>query len=205
MTMVAASFRWRSPPCSTGCGAASARIAGLVIAAIGLAVASLGLRYGLGITKEHGIQTSLLIVSAATLFSDGRPEHLDHGYLKAFCVMIGSGVGFAARYRVGIPIRRRAGVDILILSACRSLRIRVEVRHHAAGPFVVAAIAGTCTCWVLSVPHRESMTPIGCARISLHCPAACPATAPRRSLRALSAASESASTRLASDNGRQQA
>ncbi len=122
-----------------------AEIAGLVIAAIGLAVASLGLRYGLGISKEHGIQPSYLIVSAATLFTMVALNIWTTGYLKAFCVMIGSGVGFAVGYWVGIPNPGAAlaseHLDIIRLPFFAHPGWKFDITLLA--PFVVAAVAGT--------------------------------------------------------------
>ena len=123
-----------------------AEIAGLVIAAIGLAVASLGLRYGLGITKEHGIQTSYVAVSAATLFTMVALNIWTSGYLKAFCVLIGSGVGFLVGFAVGLPNPAAAA-----LASEHIDFIRLPFHSHPGwsfditllAPFVVAAVAGT--------------------------------------------------------------
>lgn len=122
-----------------------AEIAGLVIAAIGLAVASLGLRYGLGISKEHGVQPAYVAVSAATLATMVALNIWTTGYLKAFCVLIGSGVGFAVGYAIGLP-----GPSADLASEHIDF-IRIPFHYHPGwqfditllAPFVVAAVAGT--------------------------------------------------------------
>jgi NCS2 family nucleobase:cation symporter-2 len=120
-------------------------IAGLVIAAIGLAVASLGLRYGLGVSKEHGIQPSFVLVSSATLLTMIALNIWTEGYLKAFCLLIGSGVGYVVSIVVGIPNPSAAA------SSEHLEFIRLPFNVHPGwqfdfallAPFVVAAIAST--------------------------------------------------------------
>jgi NCS2 family nucleobase:cation symporter-2 len=122
-----------------------AEIAGLVIAAIGLAIASLGLRYGLGITKEHGIQPHYVIVAGITLGTMVVLNIWTSGFLKASCVLIGSMVGFIAGYAIGLP-NPTAGLVHEPLDF-----IRFPFHSHPGwqfditllAPFVVAAIAGT--------------------------------------------------------------
>jgi xanthine permease XanP len=120
-------------------------IAGLVIAAIGLAVASLGLRYGLGITKEHGIQPSFLIISGTTLVVMIALNIWTEGYLKAFCLLIGSAAGYLASTVVGVSSPSAA------LASEHFDFVRLPFVSHPGwnfdlellAPFVVGAIAGT--------------------------------------------------------------
>ncbi len=118
-------------------------IAGLVIAAIGLAVASLGLRYGLGISKE-GIQPSYVIVSATTLLIMIGLNIWTGGYLKAFCVLIATGVGLAVSMVVGLPNPSAAVStgDLQLVRFPFSSHPGWQFDIALLAPFVVAAVAG---------------------------------------------------------------
>jgi NCS2 family nucleobase:cation symporter-2 len=120
-------------------------IAGLVIAAIGLAVASLGLRYGLGLSKERGgIEPSYVIVSGTTLLIMIGLNIWTEGYLKAFCVLIASLVGFALSMALGIPNPSAT------IATEQLAWVRFPFHAHPGwqfdfalvAPFVVAAVAG---------------------------------------------------------------
>jgi xanthine permease XanP len=120
-------------------------IAGLVIAAIGLAVASLGLRYGLGVSKEHGIQPPYVMVFATTLLVMIALNVWTEGYLKAFCLLIGSAAGYLVSTIFGVTSpSATAGLEHLDF-------MRVPFGSHPGwqfdlsllAPFVVGAIAST--------------------------------------------------------------
>jgi NCS2 family nucleobase:cation symporter-2 len=120
-------------------------IAGLVIAVIGLSVASLGLRNGLGLSREHGIQTDFLVISSVSLFIMLGLNVWTRGYAKSFCVLIGSFTGTVMCIAWGL-------VDVASKVPSSSLlTLRFPQLDHAfwqfdpvlIAPFAVAAIAGT--------------------------------------------------------------
>jgi NCS2 family nucleobase:cation symporter-2 len=120
-------------------------IAGLVIAAIGLAVASLGLRLGLGVTKDNGIQFPFVAVFATTLLTMIALNVWTEGYLKAFCLLIGSAAGYLVGLAAGV-----GGPSAAIASEHLDF-IRLPFASHPGwqfdlpllAPFVVGAIAST--------------------------------------------------------------
>jgi xanthine permease XanP len=120
-------------------------IAGLVIAAIGLAVASLGLRYSLGVTKENGIQLSYVIVSATTLLVMIGLNIWTEGYLKAFCLLIGSAVGSLVSIALGVsgPAASLAAEHFDFIRPPFSSHPGWQFDLSLLTPFIVAAIAGT--------------------------------------------------------------
>lgn len=120
-------------------------IAGLVIAVIGLSVASLGIRSGLGITKEFGVRTDYLVIAGVSLFVMLGLNVWTRGYTKSFCVLIGSTVGSAMCMAWGLT-------DVTANLPTGSLLVlRIPQLDHAfwqidpilIAPFTVAAIAGT--------------------------------------------------------------
>jgi xanthine permease XanP len=120
-------------------------IAGLVIAVIGLSVASLGIRSGLGISKEFGVRLDFLAIAGISLFIMLGLNVWTHGYTKSFCVLIGSTVGSILCMVWGLT-------DVSAKLPTASLFVlRVPQLDHALwqvdplliAPFAVAAIAGT--------------------------------------------------------------
>jgi NCS2 family nucleobase:cation symporter-2 len=120
-------------------------IAGLVIAIIGLSVASLGVRSGLGITNEQGVRLDYLWIAGVALSVMIGLNVWTRGYLKSFCLLIGSSVGTVLCLATGI-------VDLSTkLPSGEQPLLRLPTLHHAGwefdpiliAPFAVAALAAT--------------------------------------------------------------
>jgi xanthine permease XanP len=120
-------------------------IAGLVIAILGLALASIGVQYSLGIDNGQSIKPEYVIVAAASLATMSILNIWTKGYGKMFCVLIGIVVGYVASFAVGI-------LDIpSIFSDAGTQLVRVPELPHVGwsfdvyllAPFVVAALAAT--------------------------------------------------------------
>src|SRR6202044_3804217 len=77
-------------------------IAGLVIAIVGLALASLGVRYSLGIDNGQAVKPKYIVVAGASLATMCILNIWTKGYGKMFCVLIGIAVGYVASFAVGI-------------------------------------------------------------------------------------------------------
>ena len=110
-------------------------IAGLVIAILGLALASIGVQYSLGIDNGQPIKPDYVIVAGASLVTMSVLNIWTKGYGKMFCVLIGMVVGYITSFAVGIldfePYfggKRRANLSI---AARRSHRL--VIRHLSAG------------------------------------------------------------------------
>src|SRR5215471_2353241 len=71
-------------------------IAGLVIAIVGLSLASLGVRYSLGLGEHQGVQPAYLAVAGISVVTMIVLNIWTKGYTKMFCVLIGTVVGYAA-------------------------------------------------------------------------------------------------------------
>jgi NCS2 family nucleobase:cation symporter-2 len=121
-------------------------IAGLVIAIIGLSVASLAVRSGLGITEEQGVRLDFLAIGGISLFVMIGLNVWTHGYLKSFCLLIGSTVGTILCLATGV-----IDLSSKLLPSESALALRVPGLHHSLwsfelvlmAPFAVAAIAAT--------------------------------------------------------------
>jgi len=120
-------------------------IAGLVIAIIGLSVASLGVRSGLGITEDHGVRLDYLVIASVVLSVMIGLNIWTHGYLKSFCLLIGSSVGTVMCLAWGL-----IDLSSKVPSGAQFV-LRVPSLHHPMwefdvvliAPFAVAAIAAT--------------------------------------------------------------
>jgi NCS2 family nucleobase:cation symporter-2 len=78
-------------------------IAGLVIAVVGLSLAGLGVRYGLGINEQQQkINTDYVIVASISLATMIVLNIWSKGYGKMFCVLIGMVVGYFVSAVLGI-------------------------------------------------------------------------------------------------------
>jgi NCS2 family nucleobase:cation symporter-2 len=77
-------------------------IAGLVIAIVGLSLASLGLRYGLGITDRNGFEPTHLAIAGISLVTMIVLNIWTKGYAKMFCVLIGISVGYVGSAALGL-------------------------------------------------------------------------------------------------------
>ncbi len=92
---------YRAASKASACAAPS-EIAGLVIAILGLALASLGVSYGLGIDNGGSIKPDYVIVSGIALATMCILNIWTKGYGKMFCVLIGIVVGYVASFAIGI-------------------------------------------------------------------------------------------------------
>jgi NCS2 family nucleobase:cation symporter-2 len=119
-------------------------IAGLVIAIVGLSLALLGARYGLGIGAEGRIDPDALTVAGITLATMIILNVWTKGYLRIFCSILGMAVGYAASFALGL-LHPSAAVPAGGLPLLRLPRFDVMDWDFNAGmlaPFAVVAIAG---------------------------------------------------------------
>jgi len=121
-------------------------IAGLVIAVVGLTLAGLGVRYGLGINaQQQKINPDYVIVAGVSLVTMIVLNIWSTGYGKMFCVLIGMMVGYAVSAGLGI-------FDLASTIPEEGLRvIRLPRLQHMGwsfdpvlvAPFAVASLAAT--------------------------------------------------------------
>ena len=120
-------------------------IAGLVIAIVGLSLASVGLRYGLGITEGNRIQPVFPVIAGLSLTTMVVLNVWTRGYAKMFCALIGVIVGYAASAALGV-------LDLSAMTPVQGLSLwrlpdfgHIEYKFEALAlaPFVVAAIGST--------------------------------------------------------------
>ncbi len=120
-------------------------IAGLVIAIVGLSLASLGVRYSLGIDSSQSIKPEYVIVSGVSLVTMCILNIWTKGYGKMFCVLIGIVVGYVASYLVGVldlsAIAPKTGLVLFHLPRLDHIGWSFDV--FLLAPFVVAALAAT--------------------------------------------------------------
>lgn len=120
-------------------------IAGLVIAIVGLSLASVGLRYGLGITEGNRIQPIFPVIAGLSLITMVVLNVWTRGYAKMFCALIGVIVGYAASAALGV-LDLSAMIPVQGLSLWRLPDVgHIEYKFDALAlaPFVVAAIGST--------------------------------------------------------------
>lgn len=120
-------------------------IAGLVIAILGLALASIGVQYSLGIDSGQSIKPEFVIVAGASLVTMSILNIWTKGYGKMFCVLIGIVVGYIASFAVGILDFQSifAGVGAQIVRLPRLPHVGWSFDIYLLAPFVVAALAAT--------------------------------------------------------------
>jgi xanthine permease XanP len=121
-------------------------IAGLVIAVVGLTLAGLGVRYGLGITAEQQkINTNYVIVAGISLSTMSVLNIWSKGYGKMLCVLIGMLVGYAASAALGIfdlaRIVPEGGLSVVRLP--RLSHVGWSFDAVLVAPFAVASLAAT--------------------------------------------------------------
>jgi xanthine permease XanP len=120
-------------------------IAGLVIAIVGLALASLGVRYSLGIENGQPIKPEHMIVAGSSLATMCILNIWTKGYGKMFCVLIGIVVGYAASFAVGIldlsAIVPDSGVVLFRLPRLDHVGFSFDI--YLLAPFMVASLAAT--------------------------------------------------------------
>jgi len=120
-------------------------IAGLVIAIVGLSLASLGARYSLGIDSSQSIRPEYVIVSGVSLATMCILNIWTKGYGKMFCVLIGIVVGYFVSYLVGVldlsAIVPKTGLVLFHLP--RLDHVGWSFDAYLLAPFMVAALAAT--------------------------------------------------------------
>jgi NCS2 family nucleobase:cation symporter-2 len=120
-------------------------IAGLVIAILGLSLASIGVQYSLGIEGGQPVRTDYLIVAGASLATMSILNIWTKGYGKMFCVLIGIVVGYAASAALGI-----LDIKSIIVGSGEQIFRLPHLNHigwsfdpYLLAPFIVAALAAT--------------------------------------------------------------
>jgi len=120
-------------------------IAGLVIAIVGLALASIGLRYSLGITSGRGIQPAFIAVAGISLTTMVVLNVWTKGYARMFCALIGLIVGYAASAAFGVldlsAVMPDGGLSALHVPDFGTIEYKFDAL--ALAPFVVASLAST--------------------------------------------------------------
>ena len=120
-------------------------IAGLVIAIVGLSLASLGVQYSLGLDNSQSIKPEYVIVSGISLATMCVLNIWTKGYGRMFCVLIGIVVGYGVSYAVGIlnlsAVIPASGVVPFRLPRLDHVGFSFDVLLLA--PFMVAALAAT--------------------------------------------------------------
>jgi xanthine permease XanP len=121
-------------------------IAGLVIAVVGLTLAGLGVRFGLGIdAQQQKINPDYVIVAGISLATMIVLNIWSKGYGKMFCVLIGMTVGYAVSAVLGIfdlaRIVPEGGLSVVRLPQLEHVGLSFDPMLVA--PFAVASLAAT--------------------------------------------------------------
>lgn len=120
-------------------------IAGLVIAIIGLSLAVLGVRYGLGITNSRTVEPRYCAVAGIALTTMVVLNVWASGAPKMFCALIGIAAGFAASMVLGVfdpsALVPQHGFSLLRFPDLGQLDWKFDI--SCVAPFGVAAIAAT--------------------------------------------------------------
>jgi NCS2 family nucleobase:cation symporter-2 len=120
-------------------------IAGLVIAIVGLSLAVYGMQFMLGITIDHEVRPTYLVISGFTLATMVILNIWTKGYTKLFCVLIGVVAGYAASAFAGVldvsGVIPEGGLAILHVPDVANFGWRFDATLLA--PFAVAALATT--------------------------------------------------------------
>ena len=120
-------------------------IAGLVVAILGFALASIGVRYSLGISNGEAIKPTYVIIASLSLITMVVFNIWSKGYGKMFCVLIGIFIGYVTSAAFGI-------LDLSTEFSKENLYIiRIPWPNHFAFrfdfflfiPFLVASLAAT--------------------------------------------------------------
>ncbi len=118
-------------------------IAGLVIAVVGLSIAVLGVRYGLGGGANTGMTSKYLAILAISLTTMVILNIWTKGYLRMFCLLLGMSVGYAASAALGLldfsAVIPSEGFRLLRFPSLQLLQWRFDASLIA--PFAVVAIA----------------------------------------------------------------
>ena len=121
-------------------------IAGLVIAVVGLSLAGLGVRYGLGISgQEPKINREYVAVAGISLATMSALNIWAKGYSRMFCVLIGMLVGYAVSAMLGMvdlaEIVPEGGLSVVRLPQLQHVGWAFD--PVLVAPFAVAALAAT--------------------------------------------------------------
>jgi xanthine permease XanP len=120
-------------------------IAGLVIAVVGLSIAVLGVRYGLGGAANNGMTSEYFAIFAISLTTMVILNVWTKGYLRMFCLLLGMVVGYAACAALGVldffATVPKGGLPLLRFPSLHLLQWRFDASMLA--PFAIIAIAGT--------------------------------------------------------------
>jgi NCS2 family nucleobase:cation symporter-2 len=118
-------------------------IAGLVIAIVGLSLATYGMQFMLGITSQHEVRPVYLVISGFTLVTMVVLNIWTKGYTKLFSVLIGVVAGYASSAFAGVldisGVIPEGGLAILHLPNIANFGWRFDATLLA--PFAVAALA----------------------------------------------------------------
>ena len=118
-------------------------IAGLVIAIVGLSLATYGMQFMLGITSQHEVRPMYLVISGFTLVTMVVLNIWTKGYTKLFSVLIGVVAGYAASAFAGVldisGVIPEGGLAVLHLPNIANFGWRFDATLLA--PFAVAALA----------------------------------------------------------------
>jgi NCS2 family nucleobase:cation symporter-2 len=120
-------------------------IAGLVIAILGLALASIGVQYSLGIDNGQSIKPDYVIVAGVSLVTMSGLNIWTKSYGKMFCVLIGMVVGYIASFAIGILTFSAifSGMSVQVFRLPHLAHIGFSFDIYLLAPFAVAALAAT--------------------------------------------------------------
>jgi len=131
-------------------------IAGLVIAVVGLSIAVLGVRYGLGGGANTGMTSKYLAILAISLATMVILNIWTKGYLRMFCLLLGMSVGYAASAALGLldfsAVIPSEGFRLLRFPSLQLLQWRFDASLIA--PFAVVAIASILNL-TANVPYAQ--------------------------------------------------
>jgi xanthine permease XanP len=131
-------------------------IAGLVIAVVGLSIAVLGVRYGLGGAASTGMTSEYFAILAVSLTTMVVLNIWTKGYLRMFCLLLGMAVGYAASAVLGLldfsALSPDKGLSLLRFPSLQFLQWRFDASLIA--PFAVVAIAGTLNL-IANIPYAQ--------------------------------------------------
>jgi xanthine permease XanP len=120
-------------------------IAGLVIAILGLTLASIGVQYSLGIEGGNPIKLTYVAVAGISLVTMSVLNIWTKGYGRMFCVLIGILVGYAASAALGVldfkSLLTDNGAQIIRLPNLDLVGWSFD--PYLLAPFVITALAAT--------------------------------------------------------------
>jgi xanthine permease XanP len=131
-------------------------IAGLVIAVVGLSIAVLGVRYGLGGGANTAMTSKYLAILAVSLTTMVILNIWTKGYLRMFCLLLGMAVGYAASAALGVldfsAVSPSEGLPLLRFPSLQLLQWRFDASLIA--PFAVVAVAGILNL-IANIPYAQ--------------------------------------------------